>query len=270
MGASVFTCTFCHRISDGPTRVIGRCARLACEPCHAILVDLSICWVCGEMVCRQDECVSLGWCFWHRACYGCLLCGSRRICSGVPVVSVFEDRAEADDAGMRRPRAFEITEPPLCAMCVVEVEADVLDRDAVVRKGLRRISLVDGGLTRERWLKKQLHETEHERLLGRGIGVATQLSVCTAGRGAGTVEGDGLGKDMTATVWVDVNDPINGIGFKPSRLKPIPLYMDPRSGQDDIGQWSAVSSARDRPPVFSTERPRQSRTEYARRKRFTQ
>ena len=24
---------------------------------------------------RGDEAVSLGWCFWHRACFGCLVCG---------------------------------------------------------------------------------------------------------------------------------------------------------------------------------------------------
>ncbi|KAK7753496.1 hypothetical protein SLS62_004571 [Diatrype stigma] len=80
--SSPFTCTFCWRLitHEGPPHTLGRAAsRLACRSCHAALLDLAVCWVCGELVVRADECVSLGWCFWHRACYGCLLCGSRKI-----------------------------------------------------------------------------------------------------------------------------------------------------------------------------------------------
>lgn len=49
----------------------------------------------------------------------------------------------------------EVAEPPSCAMCVVEVEAAGLDEEAVVRRGLKRVSIVDGGATRERWVRKQ-------------------------------------------------------------------------------------------------------------------
>lgn len=31
------------------------------------------------------------------------------------------------------------------------------------------------------------------------------------------------------TMWVDMNDPINGFSFKPSPLKPVPLFMQPRA-----------------------------------------
>ena len=56
-----FTCTFCWLPSLGPPRVLGRTApRLACAACHAAVLDLAICWVCGELVFRGDECVSLG------------------------------------------------------------------------------------------------------------------------------------------------------------------------------------------------------------------
>lgn len=137
-----FTCTFCRGTSTGRPRVLGRSARLACEACHSALLNLSICWVCGEMIVRGDECVSLGWCFWHRACYGCLLCGCRRLCSGVPV---------AGDG------STEVSEPPLCAMCVVDVEADGMDELSMVQRGLRRISLIDGGVTRRRWLSRLRH-----------------------------------------------------------------------------------------------------------------
>ncbi|GKT53361.1 mediator of RNA polymerase II transcription [Colletotrichum tofieldiae] len=55
-----FTCTFCYQPSDDPPHVVGHEARLTCSPCHAALIDLAICWVCGEIVYRGDECVSLG------------------------------------------------------------------------------------------------------------------------------------------------------------------------------------------------------------------
>merc|ERR1712225_156867 len=48
-----------------------------CTLCWRAVLDLSICWVCGECIVRGDEVVSLGWCFWHRGCFGCLLCGTR-------------------------------------------------------------------------------------------------------------------------------------------------------------------------------------------------
>lgn len=148
----VFTCTFCRGISAGPPRVLGRSARLTCEPCYSALIDLSICWVCGEVILREDECVSLDWCFWHPACYGCLLCGSRRICAGVPVHALF---GCGEGAGRGWSGQGELTEPPLCAMCVVEVESAGLDDEGVVRRGLRRVSMVDGGVSRERWIRKQ-------------------------------------------------------------------------------------------------------------------
>ena len=64
---SPFTCTFCWCTSRGPALVLGSirssAPRLACGPCHAAVLNLAVCWVCGELVCRGDECVSLGWCF---------------------------------------------------------------------------------------------------------------------------------------------------------------------------------------------------------------
>lgn len=47
-----------------------------------------------------------------------------------------------------------MTEVPLCAACVVEVEVDGVKEDNVVKRGLRRVEKVDGGLTRKRWEAK--------------------------------------------------------------------------------------------------------------------
>ena len=115
-GYNVFTCTFCFRLSEGPPRVLGRSARLTCADCHTTILNLSICWVCGEMIFRGADCVSFGWCFWHRACFGCLLCGSRKLCAGTPdmVSSMLHDHG-SEYCGWGA--AEEVMEPPLCALC---------------------------------------------------------------------------------------------------------------------------------------------------------
>lgn len=150
-----FSCTFCRSVSAGPPRVLGRSARLTCEACYSALLDLSICWVCGELIFRGSECVSFDWCFWHRACYGCLLCGSRRVRAGVPSCAVFSDGYGLDDASQASAGGKEVVEPPLCAVCANEIEAAGLDEGAVVRRGLRRVSIVDGGVTQARWDRGQ-------------------------------------------------------------------------------------------------------------------
>lgn len=148
---NIFTCTFCFHVSQGPPQIIGRSARLACPACHAALLNLAICWVCGELIFRGDECVSFGWCFWHRACYGCLLYGSRAIYQGVRVKELFRDD-ETEESGTDGCGGKEVNEVPLCAPCVVEVEIDGVKEESVaVRRGLRRVEKVDGGLTRKRW-----------------------------------------------------------------------------------------------------------------------
>lgn len=52
-------------------------------------------------------------------------------------------------------------EAPLCAVCVVEAEVDGVSEDAVMRRGLRRVDRMDGGVTRKRW---ELN-TNEERVL---------------------------------------------------------------------------------------------------------
>merc|ERR1712225_136038 len=74
-----FTCTICwqRQARGSQPKLLGSSARIVCKPCWRAVLDLSICWVCGECIVRGDEVVSLGWCFWHRGCFGCLLCGTR-------------------------------------------------------------------------------------------------------------------------------------------------------------------------------------------------
>lgn len=103
--------------------------------------------------------MSLGWCFWHRACYGCLLCGSRQICQGLPQEELFRCSAEIERNGVKeagRDRGREIDVVPLCANCLVDAEVDELDEDAVLQKGLRRMDHTDGGMGRMRWEAQKL------------------------------------------------------------------------------------------------------------------
>lgn len=212
-----FTCTFCWRSYPSSQRHIFHSTatttstssrskkktptpRPACPPCYRAIIDLSIYWVCGEVVVHGEECVSLGWCFWHTACYGCLLCGSKRVVrprvdvgevfgevqtgTGDEIVEKGEEGMERDRERQReterkmlgRKRGREIDQVPLCKACLVEVEGkegledgnkDGEKRDlekVLVRQGLERIDKVDGGLTRQRWeMREGEKEKEKER-----------------------------------------------------------------------------------------------------------
>ncbi|KAF4999418.1 hypothetical protein FGRMN_2440 [Fusarium graminum] len=221
---NIFTCTFCFHVFEGPPQIIGHSARLACSECHAALLNLAICWVCGELIFRGDECVSFGWCFWHRACYGCLLYGSRAICQGVRVQDLFPEEGlegqRGDGCGGK-----EVTRVPLCAAYVVEVEVDgVADESVVVKRGLRRVEKVDGGLTRKRWEAKTIdkdsksHSTWQSSTHNPGGGSANHETIVnnTPTKSRDTSQ---------SVIWVDIFDPIDGPSFKPSPLKPIPLFM---------------------------------------------
>ncbi|KAG6041366.1 hypothetical protein E4U41_004776 [Claviceps citrina] len=218
----VFTCTFCYRLSTQKPRVLGRSARLTCAECYATIIDLSICWACGELVLREADSVSFGWCFWHRACYGCLLCGSPKLCTGVLLDGRKEAGASAkkrddcfahddddddddDGDGREERRGEEMAQAPLCALCAVGCEVDSLDGRGILERGLRRIDLVDGGVTRRRWIDKSRQQTP----LGHG----------------GHDDHQKKGMASVPMFWVNMNDPINGPSFRPHPLKPLPFHM---------------------------------------------
>lgn len=121
---------------------------------------------------RGDEVVSLGWCFWHRGCFGCLVCGTRLDVPGTAagdrcgrgsqrVVGNAEDKGEwgkwgkwdgSEDEGsmLERTRCIgvELEEIPLCGVCGVETAGESTDR--VLERGLETVTKFDGGLSRDR------------------------------------------------------------------------------------------------------------------------
>ncbi len=117
--------------------------------------------MCCEVVYRGIDCVSLGWCFWHRGCYGCLFCGNKAVIRGLGVEQLFETDDKAEDrpalpATRRSPeggiwKAREVDEVPLCAHCFVEMERGGLDEAAIVQRAVQRVARSDGGLARLRW-----------------------------------------------------------------------------------------------------------------------
>ena len=92
--------------------------------------------------------VSLGWCFWHRACFGCLVCGERMN------LGAFEEEgrwgAWDEEAVGKRKRMIgvELERVPLCGVC--EIETVQAPYEVLVERGLETVSRFDGGLSRDR------------------------------------------------------------------------------------------------------------------------
>ncbi|KAG6002417.1 hypothetical protein E4U54_000888 [Claviceps lovelessii] len=216
---NVFTCTFCYRLSTQKPHILGRSARLTCAECYTVIIDLSICWACGELVLREADSVSFGWCFWHRACYGCLLYGSPKLRLGALDSRKAEASTTEEDAGQGpRRRGEESLQAPLCALCAADCDADSLDEHGVLERGLKRIDLVDGGVTRRRWIEKSRRQTAGMK---RWSSNARDKQP-----GHGHQEGQQKnGNQSVPMFWVNMNDPINGPSFRPSPSKPLPPHM---------------------------------------------
>ena len=58
-------------------RVASSTQLVFCRPCWVWIHNLSICWMCGDMVSRLEGRVAFGWCWWHWACVSCLFCKVR-------------------------------------------------------------------------------------------------------------------------------------------------------------------------------------------------
>lgn len=220
-----YLCTFCwrpHHAGVTPSRVVGHHARLACQPCYGALLDLAVCWVCGEVVFRGDECVSLGWCFWHRACYGCLMCGDRRVVLGATVEEVFDGRRSGGGGG-----GEEVEEVPLCARCVEETERDRVDEDRLIPTALERVDRFDGGLSRRRWESRRQQEQQQEH----------QQSSVFSGPDRHLHQGLEADPRSPSPIYVSMRDPLGEPAFKRSQTKPIPRWMQylPNQRQATMG-----------------------------------
>lgn len=251
----LFTCTFCFHLVRGPPRILGRSVRIACESCYNTVLNLAICWVCGEVVYRGEECVSLGWCFWHRGCYGCLFCGSRRVANGPSLKELFEDaevpaQSDTNKSPGSTTTAKEIDGIPMCANCMVGVEDD--SQETIVQKAVRRVDRTDSGLSRQRLERgvTAVNRTDPEPLQNshswtkwatRGTHVTNALHPEKASHdGIANIVND-VGSctvPLESTIYVNIRDPIGLPAFKPSPTKQIPQQMQP--------PWLTMSPGRPR------------------------
>jgi hypothetical protein len=162
-----FICTICWQPQYRPSnpspstfgpKLLGTSARIVCHPCWCAVLDLSICWVCGEYIVRGDEVVSLGWCFWHRACFGCLVCGTKmNVPNHYSEYSSESKRLRSwkgngDEVGIqtksKRCIGVELDEISLCGVCGIETAGE--SHGEVLERGLKTVSRFDGGLSRDR------------------------------------------------------------------------------------------------------------------------
>lgn len=119
--------------------------------------------------------MSLGWCFWHRNCFGCLICGKRlRLADteGVDDQEDWETKRWGDHIGqaiktgnrfrdemehvrsqrVRKPKAVELDEVPICGGCDdMLVETGACRHEVELFLGKGNVSQHDGGLSDARW-----------------------------------------------------------------------------------------------------------------------
>jgi len=91
--------------------------------------------------------VSLGWCFWHRGCFGCLVCGVKMKLS------------EGENG--KGKKGVELEAIPMCDACEDETRNE--EESKVLARGLETVSRFDGGLSRDR-LDMMSHEGDERRV----------------------------------------------------------------------------------------------------------
>ncbi|KAI6373643.1 hypothetical protein MCOR25_003416 [Pyricularia grisea] len=239
-----FICSFCHQTHRTPAHVVGESARLTCEGCYRALIDLAVCWKCGELVYRGDACVSLGWCFWHRVCFGCLFCGGKTSLQEAWGGDVWKDDWWEETGGSRG-AAVELNEIPLCQYCLLKIAGDGADEDEIVRLALDSARKGDVELIRARYQKNKqatlgshavMPEAQDEPYDRPASPKEVAVKVNTTypdhiekDRATNMTKEDGKNTDnmSLSTIYVSMSDPLNGPSFKPSPTKSIPLQMQP-------------------------------------------
>lgn len=175
-----FICTICWQPQYPPSdqfsstsrfgpKLLGSSARIVCRACWCAVLDLSICWVCGECIVRGDEVISLGWCFWHRACFGCLICGTH-LAPPVPddESSSRKRKWKSFDGGddddieestkQKRYPGIELEEIPLCGVCDVETGRE--SQDTLLGNELKNSTDDNGGKSQNRLKVFTKHQAE--------------------------------------------------------------------------------------------------------------
>ncbi|KAK1691312.1 hypothetical protein BDP55DRAFT_646649 [Colletotrichum godetiae] len=198
--------------------------------------------------------------------------GSKLIYRGVSVLDLFDEGRDAGGGGDGSSMAGrvagtegkgnmkEVEAVPLCASCCVGTEGE-----DVVQKGLRRVERVDGGLGRARWGAGEGRAGQLRRVPAVSCVRMMRVSKLTSRQSIRSLSpdsssfrriGDGSHDESRgylatppaeSTIYVSINDPIGQPAFKPSPTKPIPVWMQPFRGIDQV--------AREEPRGFLASHP---------------
>lgn len=228
-----FLCTFCWvpHLPPAQPHMIGERCRIACERCYNAVIDLSICWVCGEVIVRGEDVVSLGWCFWHKACFGCLVC-----LEPLPVEDCSRKIPKNQEGGL------ELEGIPLCNYCHGLEEGQ--GYSDLIYRGLGNISRRDGGLSMSRYVRKLKQVSPDDRPLNEEtlpkLDVEEKSYPNLGQDGNGDTASAKLRKDDTDcnsellrlpfrdphAIYVSIFNPMTELAFRPSPTKPIPKWME--------------------------------------------
>ncbi|KAI9656439.1 MAG: hypothetical protein M1829_000398 [Trizodia sp. TS-e1964] len=271
-----YRCSFCWRLFSGGHRALRSRreeTRIACEPCWRGVVDLSVCWVCGDVVVGsggddEDEgddeqeggVVGFGWCFWHWGCFSCLVCRA-------PMTPLaFEDRSGQRAYSGRR--YMDLTKTPLCQYC--ERELAGLGEPERQRRAVHTVSRVDGGLAR---LRKEVllasqfaGSADGPADCKGGVEKRDGLPLSSGGRSSSRrALGCGFDGPPPPPAFLPIEDPMGGGGWKArNQLLQLPRWMAllPRNrGKGESGERSLI--AQGRMPQTNQEVPGQRRVEFA-------
>lgn len=217
-----FICTFCWSPQYPPSKpkLVGS-SRISCAFCHAAVLNLSICWACGEIIVRSQEVVSLGWCFWHRSCFGCLLCATR-----IAVPKEFEGRS------------IELDHISLCGVCEIETAGE--HEEEIRRKGAKNVGHWDGGVSQARLRAIESgieRDSDQSKIIStedfrRRMAAELRSSSPRAERLLREADPIAVGDkaslealEVEQDIYLSVLDPLGDLPFRPSPTKPLPHWM---------------------------------------------
>lgn len=212
--------------------------------------------MCGEIVTRGEEVVSFGWCFWHRGCFGCLLCGALLTPPGIEDGMELEKEDEHSQwpKPTRGYRGVELESIPLCSWCDNTTE-EMPEKD-VLQSGIKNVTKMDNGWTRERLnrltaVRERTEEGEPpqkpKNLTPRQRQQSSYRKMVKSEEATGLIigaEGVALGEDgnidalsrytsadespdpvTPPEVYVSIFDALGEPSFRPAKMKPLPKWM---------------------------------------------
>ena len=202
--------------------------------------------------------MSLGWCFWHRGCFGCLICGQpvdldfheldqdlgygrgRRASFRVSKTGnkMRDEIEEVRQGRKRKAMAVELDEIPVCRGCdTMLIETGAHREELGMFLGRNNVSQHDGGLGEARW--KKLRRTHTETDIARTPRNQSPTSFAKARKLASLFEGS--------------EEKANNSGVRaPKALAPLTISMNVFA-ENVQGSNKTITPARRRPRRRATE-----------------